>query len=152
MNDEQLRAALQAEYLHLQKVIEDFDARALTIKVWSITFSLVALVGAFASHALPVFLVSSISALLFWFIDGSWKTFQYAYYDRSGDIEEYFRGEKKIAAPFQIGTFWFRRWQSDGTARLKKVVLWPLVALPHVIVAVLGVVLFFLSTTGVIKP
>ena len=152
MNDEQLRAALQAEYLHLQKVIEDFDGRALTIKAWSITFSLVALVGAFASHASPVFLVSSISALLFWFIEGSWKTFQYAYYDRSGDIEKYFRGEKKISAPFQIGTSWFRRWQSGGVARLKKILLWPHVALPHVIVAVLGVVLFLLATAGVIKP
>lgn len=59
-----LRAELQAEYLHLQKVIEDFDGRALTIKAWSITFSLVALAGAFASHVTAVLLVSSISALL----------------------------------------------------------------------------------------
>lgn len=152
MNDEQLRAALQAEYLHLQKVIEDFDGRALTIKAWSITFSLVALVGAFASHAAAVFLVSSISALLFWFIEGSWKTFQYVYYERSGDIEEYFRSEKKIDAPFQIGTSWSRCWQSGGAARLKTILLWPHVALPHVIVAVLGLLLFLLVTTGVIKP
>lgn len=151
MNDEQLRAALQAEYLHLQKVIEDFDGRALTIKAWSITFSLVALVGAFASHASTVFLVSSISALLFWLIEGSWKTFQDAYYDRSGDIEEYFRGEKKIDAPFQIGKSWFRRWQSGGVARLKKILLWPHVALPHAIVAVLGILLFLLSIAGVIN-
>lgn len=152
MSDEQFRAALQAEYLHLQKVIEDFDGRALTIKAWSITFSLVALVGAFASHAAAVFLVSSISALLFWFIEGSWKTFQYAYYERSGDIEEYFRGKKKIEAPFQIGTSWFRGWQSGGADRLKKIFFWPHIALPHVIVAFLGLLLFLLATTGVIKP
>lgn len=152
MNDEQLRAALQAEYLHLQKVIEDFDGRALTIKAWSITFSLVALVGAFASGHSLVFLVSSVSALLFWFIEGSWKTFQYAYYGRSGDIEEYFRGEKKIDAPFQIGTLWSQRWHSGGSAMLKKILFWPHVALPHVIVAVLGAILYFLSKAGIIRP
>ena len=48
MNEEQLRNALQAEYLHLQKVIEDFDGRALTIKAWSVTFSLVTIAGFFA--------------------------------------------------------------------------------------------------------
>jgi len=36
MTDDQVDAALQAEYLHLQKTIEDFDARALTIKAWSV--------------------------------------------------------------------------------------------------------------------
>jgi hypothetical protein len=40
-----LFAALQAEYLQLQKTIEDFDARALTIKAWSVTFGLTALAG-----------------------------------------------------------------------------------------------------------
>lgn len=46
MNDDQLRAALLAEYLHLQKAVEDMDARAVTIKAWSISFSLAAVAGA----------------------------------------------------------------------------------------------------------
>ncbi len=143
---------MQAEYLQLQKVIEDFDARALTIKAWSITFSLVALAGAFASHVTAVFLVSSISALLFWFIEGSWKTFQYAYYDRSGKIEAYFRGEKKIEAPFQIGTSWYKRWRSGGLAKLTQIMLWPHVALPHLIIVVIGLLLFLLASFGVVNP
>ena len=87
MNDTELRAALQAEYLHLQRVIEDFDARALTIKAWSITFSLAAIGGGFASGAAEMFLVSGFSALLFWYIEAMWKTFQYAYHERSSRIE-----------------------------------------------------------------
>lgn len=46
MTDDQVDAALQAEYLHLQKTIEDFDARALTIKAWSVTFGLVVFASA----------------------------------------------------------------------------------------------------------
>ena len=39
-------------------------------------------------------MVACFSALLFWYIEASWKTFQYAYYDRAWEIEEYFRGKK----------------------------------------------------------
>ena len=39
--DDKIAAHLAQEYLFLQKVIEDFDARALTIKAWSVTFSAV---------------------------------------------------------------------------------------------------------------
>ncbi len=152
MNEDQLRAALQAEYLHLQKVIEDFDGRALTIKAWSITFSLAAIGGAFASHAPAVLLVSSISALIFWFIEGSWKTFQYAYYDRAGKIEEYFRSERKLDFAFQIGTSWYQRWKAGGSQKLLQIMLWPHVALPHVVVAAIALVLFGLAQRGVIKP
>ena len=86
VTDEQLRAELQAEYLQLQKVIEEFDARAITIKAWSVSFSLVVIRGAFASRSAAVFTVAGIRSMLFWLIEANWKTFQYAYYDRSGDI------------------------------------------------------------------
>jgi len=152
MNDEQLRSALQAEYLHLQKVLEDFDGRALTIKAWSVSFSLVALGGAFASHSAPVLLVSCISAMLFWVIEGSWKTFQYAHYARSGEIEEYFRGERQVDFAFQIGTSWSKAWHTGGFPRLKKVLLWPHVAMPHVVVAAAALVLFVLAHLGVLTP
>jgi hypothetical protein len=133
-------------------VIEDFDARAVTIKAWSITFSLVALAGAFASHARAVFLVSCVSALLFWFLEGSWKTFQLAYYDRSRDIEDYFRGAKEIEAPFQIGASWYKSWKAGGSSKLRHVLLWPHVALPHLVVAAMGLLLFVLAVSGVLAP
>ena len=151
MNEEQLRNAFQAEYLLLQKVIEDFDGRVITIKAWSVTFSLVAIAGSFASHNSAVLIVSCVSALLFWFIEANWKTFQYAYYERSDDIEEYFRGENKLDFPFQIGTSWYKRWKSGGIARLKWIMLWPHGALAHVAVAALSLVFYLLVQFGAIK-
>lgn len=70
MSDDQLNAVLQASICILQRTIEDFDGRALFIKAWSVTFGLVAIVGAFASHAAGVFLVASLSACLFWLLLG----------------------------------------------------------------------------------
>lgn len=34
---------LKEEYFHTQKVFEEFDSKALTIKAWSITFSMAAM-------------------------------------------------------------------------------------------------------------
>jgi len=148
MTDEQLLSALQAEYLQLQKTIEDFDARALTVKAWSVTFSLVAVGGAFASHAALIFLVSSLSALLFWLIEGTWKKFQYAYYKRSGLIEAHFRGEARVAYPFQIAASWSTAWHAGGSSQLFRLMAWPQVALPHVFVALLGLVFYALTIMG----
>jgi hypothetical protein len=116
MDDAEKRNLVRDEYLHLQKVIEDFDARTITIKAWSVTFSLVALGGAFASHAAPVFLIGSFSACLFWFLEGYWKTFQLAYYARAQEIEAYFRAQETEAhfarevadiVPMQIAKSWY---------------------------------------------
>jgi hypothetical protein len=151
MDNDKFRAELQAEYLHLQKVIEDFDGRALTIKAWSVTFSLVAIGGAFVSKAGAVFLVSCASALLFWFIEGSWKNFQFSYYGRSGQIEEHFRGERKLESVFQIGTAWSESWHQNGRKQLGRILLWPHVALPHVVVAALGLLFFVLTSIGLLE-
>ena len=86
------RGLLAQEYLHLQKVIEDFDGKSLTIKAWSVSFSLVAIGSAFVSHSSVVLLIAGVSALLFWIIESFWKTFQFMHYTRSGQLEEYFRG------------------------------------------------------------
>lgn len=102
MEESQLSLALQAEYLHIQKTIEDFDARVLTIKAWSVKFGLAAVGGAFASHASVVFLVSAISACLFWYLETSWKIFQLAYYARSESIERHFSTKDKLKVSFKL--------------------------------------------------
>ena len=152
MDEPQLSVALQAEYLHIQKTIEDFDARALTIKAWSVTFGLASIAGAFASHASVVFLISSLGAVLFWYLETTWKVFQLAYYARSERIEKHFRTKEKLTAPFQIGASWQRRWEGMTRAEVRWVSLWPHVALPHALVLALGIVLFVLSSVGVINP
>ena len=152
MTDDQLNAALQAEYLHIQKTIEDFDGRALTIKTWSVTFGLAATAGAFASHAPIVFLVASVSAGLFWFLETAWKKFQLAYYTRSEQIEKHFRGENQLKHPFQIGASWYKTWSKMVTAEVRRVALWSHVALPHAFVLLLGVVLYILAMVGAFKP
>ena len=151
MNDDQLRSALQAEYLHLQKAVEDMDARAVTIKAWSISFSLAAVAGAFASKAASVLLLACASAVLFWWLEARWKTFQDAYYGRIDAIERHFRGELALPSALQIRAAWYASWNGGSRRRLWQIMSWPHVALPHAAVAALALLLYGLEWFGVIR-
>lgn len=152
MDENNLRTELQAEYFYLQGVIEDFDSRAITIKTWSISFSLAGIGGGFASQTKVVFLVASVSALMFWILEAVWKSFQVGYYERASAIESYFSGDGTLAVPFQIGSTWFRHWEGGGNRSWARMMLWPHVALPHAVVVLAGLLLFVLSVLGVIEP
>ena len=150
MEESQLSTALQAEYLHLQKTIEDFDARALTIKAWSVTFGLASIAGAFASHKPVVMLVSASSCLLFWLLETVWKVFQLAYYTRAQQIEKHFQGKNKLTHPFQIGASWYKAWSRTTNRDVLRVALWMHVALPHAFVLIAGIALFVLAQLSLI--
>ena len=142
---------LKDEYLHIQSTIESFDGRMLTIKAWSVSFSLAAFGGAFAAHASEVLLIASLSAFMFWLIEGFWKTFQYAHYNRSSKIEQYFSGNLDEIQPMQIGSSWQTQWKRGGTRRLLRIMSWPHVYLPHGVVFGLGIALYVVSSLGLIK-
>ena len=152
MDPSQLDSALQTEYLHLQKTIEDFDGKAMTIKAWSVTFSFSVIVGAFASHAPAVLLVAAVSSLLFWFLETMWKTFQLGYYERAAQIEAHFRGESPLrggrtrSAPRGCSAGSRTSWPE--IARMAR---WPHVALPHAVVVAVGAGMFLASLLGGLK-
>jgi hypothetical protein len=108
MQDTERRQLLKDEYLHIQKTVVELDGRAITIKAWTVSFSLAALIGGFVAHKAAIFLVSAFSALLFFIIEGFWKHNQQAFYSRSKLIERYFAGqfEHEEFAPFQIDFHW----------------------------------------------
>jgi len=150
MDPSQLSAALQAEYFHLQKTVEDFDSKALTIKAWSVTFSLAVLVGAFTSHSNLVVLLAAIASALFWFLETLWKAFQLGYYYRIEAIEAHFRDESHRIAPGQICGAWMARWRKTTPGEILAMAFWPHIALPHCAVFLGGVVLFFLAHYGLV--
>jgi hypothetical protein len=151
MTDEQRNDLLKEEYLQLERSIQEFDGRALTIKAWSVTFSMVAVGAAFAHHAPAVLLVAAVGSCLFWTIETMWKTFQYAFYERINEIEDFFAGKAAAPVPLQIGRSWYRRWSCLGAGKFLCIMGWPRVALPHAVVAVLGVALFAFHAAGMLQ-
>ena len=151
MDQQQIATALQTEYFHLQKTIEDFDGKAMTIKAWSITFSLTVIVGAFASHSAPVMLIAATSSLFFWFLETMWKVFQLGYYARAEQIESHFRGEIELTSPNQIGAAWMEKWNNTSWSEVRRLALWPHVALPHAAVVVAGISIFLMAKFGALS-
>jgi hypothetical protein len=79
---------LKEEYFHLQKTVEDFDQRALTIKAWSVTTSMAGIAASFIhEHAAIISLLSALASLSFWTTETLWKEFQQCYYPRIRAID-----------------------------------------------------------------
>jgi hypothetical protein len=145
---ERRQLLLKDEYLHIQKTVVELDGRAITIKAWTVSFSLAALIGAFVAHKAAILLVSAFSASLFFVIEGFWKHNQQAFYFRSELIERYFAGHLEQLEPFQIDRHWV---QFDRDRRLRdylKAMLRPHVYLPHAPIIALAVVLYVLARLG----
>lgn len=139
---------LRAEYLHLQSTIEGFDNKALTIKAWSITFSFTACGIAFANDESLIFLIASIASLIFWILEASWKTFQYAHYDRINEIENYFDNKTPNLVPLQITRSWRSSFQKGGIKRFRRIMFWYHVYLPHLLISLIAIILFSLVHLG----
>lgn len=126
---------LAQEYLHLQKVVEDFDTKTLTIKAWSVTFSTAAVGFAYGRNEPAILVAVAAAALAFWLVECLLKVNQQAHYARIDSIEEHFAGRGREHA-FQIGKAWEREFaQSGGYKKVFKVMWWPHVLLPHVAIA-----------------
>lgn len=134
------------EYLQLQKVVEDFDQRTLTIKAWSVTFSAAGLGLAYAQKASVILIVAALSALVFWIVEALWKTNQQPYYARIAAIEAHFSGDPAATTtPFRIGASWNQAFRAaGGYGRAWRIMLWPHVLLPHAAIVAAGILLFLL--------
>jgi hypothetical protein len=149
MTDKEL---LKEEYFSLQKAVEDFDGKALTIKTWSVTASGAALAAAYLQHEKWVLLIAAGSSLVFWYIDALWKVNQRVYYPRIREIEAHFRGEARTK-PLQVSAARIAENRRRRKARRTwRVALEPVAALPHAAVCIAGIMLFFAFPPDKQKP
>ncbi len=146
MNEDRVLDLIQAEYFQLQKIVEDFDSRALTIKAWSVTVSAAALVTAYAQKQPTILVVAAVSSLVFWVVEALWKLNQQAFYSRIYEIENSVGKEGPSLAPLQIATSWSKSWHRQGREyRLLRILRWPHVLLPHLLVTALALLLLFFA-------
>lgn len=124
--------------------MEDFDARALQIKGWSVTVSLAGIAAALIAKDVPFDLkalacgVAGIAALSFWMIEFAWKRFQWSFKDRARVIESAFsNGTAESLPPLQIGTA-FGTSISKLKGRDFLGPFYPFIMLPHAAIAAVG--------------
>jgi hypothetical protein len=140
---------LKDEYLLLQKFYEDFDGRVVTIKGWSATVGLAALGGGFYQSRF-LWLFAAGAAAIFWLVEALWKSFQYMYAPRIQEMEKAFRDDNfDSIAPLQVYSSWFEQLQKHGFGLLGNARL-GIVAFPHFVTVIVGIVLFWLHAIGFI--
>lgn len=137
---------LLQEYFHLQKTVEEFDQRALTINGWSVTVSMAAIGTAFTAHTSILLLLAAGSSLLFWIIEALWKSFQLAYYQRIIEIEDYCAGKRapQFSFPY-ISHSWSEAWHARP---ILESFWWYHLCLPHVTIVLLGTALWILNRSS----
>jgi hypothetical protein len=136
---------LAEEYFLLQKRIEDFDTRLLTIKAWSVTFAAGAIGLAWQQASPRLLFVSAISAFAFWMIEAVVKSHQRAHHPRLDAIEDHFAG-RGSTTPLQISKSWRATFFASGKIRRYLAhATYPNVYLPHVLVIATALGLFFLA-------
>jgi hypothetical protein len=140
-------STLEREYFHLHTVIENSDGKSLTIKAWSVTMvAPLASTGAFVEET-RLLLFAAGASLMFWLVDTSWKTFQYANYSRISQIERFMRGRCSRIDNLRSRTSWKVSYESDRLKRFLKVMFWPHVVLPHGAMCALLTAVYFLPAS-----
>jgi uncharacterized membrane protein len=117
-------------------VLCQIRSRLVHIKAWSVSLAAaIASLGAFTEHYI-LLVYASFAALLFWLIDSYWKTFQFAYYKRIGQIEDFLSNKSTSISTPQIGTTWGESYNEGGWKRFFQIMLWPHVLLPHGVMSI----------------
>lgn len=138
---------IKEEYFYLHGQIEEFDKKALQIKLWSVTIALAGIGTAYWKEVPALLLLAALSAMLFWFLETQWKLFQQAHVYRIRTIEICLRKRAHDLVPLQINTFWEKCYQSKykKLSALYQVARWRSVWIPHGLIIIAGILLFVFS-------
>ncbi|QBF31457.1 hypothetical protein [Thalassococcus sp. S3] len=136
--------ALIAEYQTLYQVYEAYQEQMLTLKEWSVTVGLSALVAAYLVGGQKIRRMGVVLAALisvpFWIIDTMWKMYQKASLVRLELIEHCVRYNIECV-PMQSVASWQASYSSFDFWDWISTAINPNVCLPHIVLLLLGLFL-----------
>jgi hypothetical protein len=145
--DKQTRAnLLKDEYIMLQQFYEDIDQKGLNIKGWSITATIASFGAAMIYEHREAYLIAAGASLLFWYLEAYWRGLGYFFSRRIIQIEEAMRDEEELEemSPLQVYRVWSKEYDRGGGKTLRYMFKLSTM-LPHVIVLIAAVVMFFVG-------
>jgi hypothetical protein len=148
MNKDKRVELLKDEYIMLQQFYEDIDGKGLNIKNWAITVALATIGAGIVYHMNMLFLVAFVAAIVFWFLEAYWRGLSHFFGVRIKEIESIFRkGKFDREVPLQVYSKWGDEYTRKGDQTLKYM-LKVSSAIPHVLIAVISLVLYLLGLYG----
>jgi hypothetical protein len=146
--DSETISLLKEEYFHIHKTVEDFDQRALAIKAWSVTASMVGIAVSFLyENANFLNLLAAIASLSFWITEALWKGFQQCYYLRIRELEDDFANKVVSKQPLRINKSWSQAFASYDLKKFIQILTWYHVMLPHVLIIIGGILIWIIRLT-----
>jgi hypothetical protein len=151
MNNEYLYKVALEEYFWVENQIDRFDERSLKMKSWSITVSGLTFGGAIVYEKPLLFLLASFAALIFWYLEATWKYFQDALANRIEFLEAYLNGKNVVYTGPGINRAFqdHFRWKVELKI-FPRIFTLRNVNLPHSIAFGGGIALYVLNANGII--
>ena len=129
------------EYQLLYSTYESFNTQSLTLKGWSVTVGLAAIIAVYSDRVgrfgRVAIVAAALSAIPFWIVDAFWKSYQTAFLGRLEFLETV-QNCKDESYRFGIVTDWSA---SHGMFDWLGFLYMPNVALPHAFVLFFGLYL-----------
>lgn len=131
-----------AEYQILFEMYESYNQQSLTIKGWSVTIGLAAIIAIYSQQigrlGRAALWVASLSTIPFWLMDAYWKSFQNAYLDALIKLE----GEPHCNIVNEPTLSLIGLWRKEyGSLDFLGLLYHPSVAQPHAIILAIGIYL-----------
>ncbi|MDT4806220.1 hypothetical protein FQZ97_390470 [compost metagenome] len=140
---------LLQEHLYMQNTRGTLDSQTLTLKIWSTTFGLTILIASSISSKPEISFATIISGLLFWLVESNWRSVHDAHHRHARDLE--IRLDQKTRDPSLSSTqscsLWSDSHRPTRNESFLRNLLSPQVALPHLLIAFLGSLYFYISTS-----
>lgn len=133
------------EYELVYGAYEEFNAHCLTLKGWSVSAALAAIIAVYSeklgASGKVVLWIAALSSIPFWVLDSIWKSYQSAYLDRLKFLEGL--GDCKTIQSHGLGII--KTWQSthDGFDLIDWIEFAINSAFPHAFVLIVGVILIW---------
>ena len=154
MLDELRKEALE-EYYCVQQRIADFDNRIISVKSWGTTAT-GALIGLSFSQDQPLMLIAgAMFAIVFWFIEAQWKSFQLIALDHARHIERLVSSDEDSLKAYRgptIGAAYDTAFQAKHKfSRFKEAARQAYVWLPYLPLAIFSLALYLAYKLGVLE-
>ncbi len=135
--------SIWAEYVLIYAAYEDFNGHFLTLKGWSVSVSLAAIIAVYSkklgSSGKVVLWIAALSSIPFWILDTLWKSYQKAYLARLIDLEAIENCAAVNSHKLGFIAAWDKAWKEFGMCDWAGCIANS--AFPHAFVLLIGVFL-----------
>jgi hypothetical protein len=144
-SDLRRREEMLREYYWAQERVDRYVERRVTVKSWSVTSCGVALGFGLVENSSVLFCLAAFGSLVFWYLEGLWRTRQSILIDRCAILEDMIAKNSKSYVGPEINSAFSRVGNLTDSWPMIEVLRYRSVRVPHFFIFCIGI-LFFIGS------